>query len=63
MLPTLTILPQGDLEKHREDQAVFLTVHDVGTSYLSMVDFFSHQVNKKPMEYYTDITGKLNGIA
>jgi hypothetical protein len=42
---------------------VFLTVHDVGTSYLSMVDFFSHQVNNKPMENYSGIRGKLVGMA
>ena len=39
----VSIYVQGDLDKHRDDQAVFLTVHDVGTSYLSMVDFFSHR--------------------
>lgn len=40
----ISVYVQGDLEKYRgDDQAVFLTVHDVGTSYLSMVDFFSNQ--------------------
>lgn len=39
----ISVYVQGDLDRHRDDhQAVFLTVHDVGTSYLSMVDFFAN---------------------
>jgi len=39
---SVSVYLQGDLEKHREG-VVFLTIHDVGSSYLSMVDFVNHE--------------------
>lgn len=42
---SVSVYIQGELEKNR-DGVVFLTVHDVGHSYLSMVDF----VNRPDME-------------
>lgn len=38
----VSVYLQGDLEKHR-DGVVFLTLHDVGSSYLSMVDFINNE--------------------
>ena len=40
LVPTSDLL-QGDLERQR-DGAVFLTVHDVGATYLSWVDWVRH---------------------
>jgi len=39
---SVSVYIQGDLEKHR-DGVVFLTLHDVGDCYLSMVDFTNHE--------------------
>lgn len=37
-----SMLFQGDLEKLRDSDNIFMTVHDVGSSYLSWKRFTNH---------------------
>ena len=39
----MEVYVEGDLDKLRDTSTVFLTVHDVGSSYLSWVQFTRHK--------------------
>jgi len=63
---SISVYLQGDLEKHREG-VVFLTLHDVGHSYLTMVDFVNNEdmeeIRRRCMFIHVVVPGQEGGAA
>jgi len=63
---SISVYLQGDLEKQREG-VVFMTLHDVGHSYLSLVDFVNHpemeEIRRRCMFMHVVMPGQEPGAA
>lgn len=61
----MEVYVEGDLDKLRDTSTVFLTVHDVGSSYLSWVQFTRHkevrEVRKRSVFIHLSICGQAPG--
>ena len=47
LVGSLSLSYQGDIDKLKSCSSVFLTIHDVGSSYQSWVTFTSHEDMKE----------------